>query len=301
MKKRILLFTLSAGIGILCFSSYRSGAARNGYDCTGAEAGGTGSFANPVGCNSGGCHGTSVTPTVQVTIELDSAGVPVNNYKAGQTYTVKLTGTNGTGSSLSQYGFQLAAMKDTVAAATVADGGTWSTTVPTSTHITAPGTYTMLTVIEQSSAITFSGTTFTQSFTWTAPVSGTGRISFWAVINMVNGNGNADAGDKYNTGHLVVNEIASGVGVATVSANGAVTAYPNPVTNLLQVSLDGVNAGSYTIAAFDLNGRNVATEAAAVVGGSFNKTINTAAWAPGVYQIVVNGNGFSKVLKVVKQ
>jgi hypothetical protein len=102
MKKQVLIITVCAGLGALMFSSYGAGPASNGYDCTGAET--AGSLGNFTGCSSGGgCHKNSVTTTVGVALELDSAGVPVTRYKAGMTYTVKLTGTNGTGNTFAKH------------------------------------------------------------------------------------------------------------------------------------------------------------------------------------------------------
>ena len=186
MKKKILLFTLCGSIAVIGFSSYHAGAARNGYDCTGAESAGTGSFANPTGCYAGGgCHSSAATSTISVAIEMDSTGgVPTTMYKPGNTYTVKITGT-ATSGSFPKYGFQLNALKGTASTTSNADAGTWTTTgLPTNTQCTAPGSYTQLTVMEQSTAIALSGSSFTQTFTWTAPAAGTGTISFWGAANL---------------------------------------------------------------------------------------------------------------------
>ena len=303
MKKRILLFTAIAGMGYLVFSSHSAGPARSGYDCTGAEAGGTGNYANPTGCSTGGgCHSTSATSTIAVTLELDSAGgVATTHYKAGMTYTVKIIGTN-TGTSLPKYGFQLDAMKGTAPATTVSDAGTWATTgLPTNTHITVPGTYTYLTVAEHSAALTLTGSTFTQSFTWTAPVAGTGVISFWGAANFVNGNAAADAGDVWNTNHLVINEWPATTSVASVSNEISVTAYPNPVSTSLNVKMENAQEGTYSLRVIDINGRMVANENIIVTSADATTNINTANWANGTYHVQLQKDGFSKTIAVVKR
>ena len=304
MKKRILLFSLSLAIGSLAVSSYRNGAGSNGYDCTGAESAGTGTLANPTGCSTGGgCHGSAATTTIGVTLELDSAGVATTHYVGGHTYTIKITGTNGTGSSLPNYGFQIAALKGTASAATESDAGAFATTgLPTSTHLVAPSSLTQLTIAEQSSPLSASGTTCTQSFTWTAPAAGTGNISFWGAVNFVNGNGSADAGDKFNTGSLQITEItsASHVSVAEVQHNISINAFPNPIANSFMLHAEGLNDGSYSVHIFDINGKLVADETAEAAGGKFSSRINSSAWAAGLYNVLVSGNGVNQVVTISK-
>ena len=223
------------------------------------------------------------------------------HYKGGVVYTVKITGTN-TGAALPKYGFQLAAMKGTSNAVTpVADAGVLSA-APTGTHITPPGTYTYLTIGEHSSAISLGGgSTFTQTFTWTAPTAGTGTISFWGAANFVNGNGNQDAGDLWNTNNLIINEWPASTGVATVANNISVTAYPNPVINNLNLQMDNTQTGTYSLQVFDNAGRTVAAEKIAVNGNNHTANINTANWATGTYQVVVEKDNYRRVISVVKK
>ena len=302
MKKRILLFTLGAGISILALSSYHSGAANNQYDCTGAEAASTGAFTNSTGCFYGGsgCHSTTPTSTISVVVELDSAGgVPTTHYKGGLTYTVKITGTDASG-TLPKYGFQLAASKGTASAATVADAGTWATTgLPASTHVASPSAGTQLTIPEQSTALTVSGGTFTQSFTWTAPTTGTGTISLWGVTNFVNGDGSAGVADKWNTTHDTINEWST-VSVPSIVNNMDVNVYPNPVVNTLNIALNNVQAGNYTLQAFDLNGKMVANQTIVVHGANHIASINTNNWVSGLYQVVIANGNNRKITTVSK-
>ena len=297
MKKKVLLFTLVAVTGAAIFQSYSAGPARNGYDCTGAEAGGTGTFANPTGCSTGsGCHATSATSGITATLELDSAGVAVTRYKGGMTYTVKLTGTNTTSTSFPKYGFQVAAMKGAATASTVSDAGTWATTgLPASTHIAPPSSSgTLLTVAEHSSSITLSGSTFTESFSWTAPAAGTGTISIWSAVNFVNGNTGADAGDKWNTSHIVLNEEATISGIQQIANTLAIKAFPNPVSTTLH--LQTTEAGTCSVQVYDLNGRSVTT---ATFSG--DGSVNVTDLAPGLYSVVVINDGRSQVIPVVKK
>jgi Secretion system C-terminal sorting domain/Reeler domain len=303
MKKKVVLLSMVAGIAAVTLSSYHAGPAANGYDCTGAESAATGSFANQTGCYGGGCHGGSSSTgssTVAVAIELDSAGgVATTHYKGGMTYTVKITGTN-TGTTTPYYGFQLAALKDSVSRSTNSDAGTWASTgLPASTHIAAPGTYTQLNVPEQSAAIAISGTTFTQSFSWTAPATGTGTISFWGAANFTvsSGGHSNSSSDRWNTNHIIIHEWTSTTAVANVENNIEVVAFPNPVVNTLNFQLGNAN-GACTITVTDLSGKTVAQENVAAANQTVS--INTNGWNKGLYMVTVSNNGNNKTVTVSK-
>ena len=299
MKKRILLFTAVLGMCYLVFSSHRTGPAAVGYDCTGAETAGT--FGNVTGCGPSHCHSSSATTGIGVSIELDSAGVPTTHYKGGMTYTVKITGTPGSATSNVLYGFQLNALTGSASSTNNVNAGTWASTgLPANTHIAAPrATLTQLTTMEHSDTIRMTGTSFTESFTWTAPVTGTGVISFWGAANFVNGSGTADPGDLWNTNHVVINEWST-LSVSTVANNISLKAFPNPVSNNLSLQMDNTQAGTYTLQAFDMKGRVITTENIEVNGTSHTSNINTSNWLAGTYQVVVGKDGFNKVIPVIK-
>ena len=305
MKKRILLFTLVAGLGSVVLSSYHGGAALSGYDCTGAESAGTGMQANPTGCaaSGSGCHSSSATTGITVAIELDSAGTPTTYWKAGHTYTVKITGTNTTGNALPKYGFQIAALKGTTSLATEQNGGTLSA-APAGTHIAAavaPYTYVQLTIAEQSSAITLSGTSFTQTFTWTPPAAGTGSVSFWGAANFVNGNTIQDAGDLWNTTHITATEIVSNAGVTNIGSELTIKAFPNPVTTNFSLQLLNAEPGNYTLQIFNMNGSMVTSQPIEINNAIMAASINTNNWPAGLYNVVVEKDGNKKCLIVAKQ
>ena len=300
MKKRILLFTAIAGICYLSFSSYLAGPATQGFDCTGAETG----LSNPAGCSASGssCHSTTATTGITVAIELDSAGIAKHYYIGGHTYTVKITGTNTTASTLPKFGFQLTAIKGSAAVVTPVNAGTWSATVPASTSYNAAigGSY-VCNLVEHSAPLNpttgtgGTGSTIVESFTWTAPVAGTGTISFWGAVNAVNNDGLADVADKWNTTHIAIPEGPNAAGVAIVDKEMNISVYPNPVTNIL--NLQAAHPGTYTVIAYGLNGRNMLTEQ---MNGD-RISINTSNWANGFYTIVVEKEGSTQVIPVVKQ
>ena len=317
MKKRILLFTAIAGFGYFILSSYVTGPGANGYDCSGADA--NSSSGNPTGCSTGsGCHSTSATAGITVVVEIDSAGVTTSttasgtgHYTPGYTYTIKITGTNTTTNTLPRFGFQVAATVGATAAAVPVNAGTLqSTGLPTNVHyVNAPRTSTSFyaSVVEHDAVLTpasgtgGTGTTYVESFTWTAPVSGTGTVSLFGAVNAVNNNDLADAGDLWNTTHLVLNELTSTTSVATVSNNINIKTYPNPATTNLNVQMDNAEEGTYALRVFDINGRMVHNENISVNSNNHTSTINTGNWGAGTYQLMLQKDGFSKTISVVKK
>ena len=258
MKKRIVLFTLIAGISYLIFSSYSAGPGTNSYDCSGADV--NSGSGNPAGCTTGGgCHGSAATPGITFTIEIDSAGTPVStspttgHYTPGYTYTIKITGTNTTTSSLPKWGFQVAATNGAVAATVPVNAGTLqSTGLPTGIHyVAAPGTTATFfanvvehdTRLSPTSGTGGTGTVYSTSFTWTAPVAGTGVVSLFGALNAVNNNGSADAGDLWNTAQLILNEI---VIPATPPITGTFTVCVGSTTPLSDAGTGGTWSSSAT-------------------------------------------------------
>ncbi len=303
MKKRILLFTIAAGMCTLTLSSYLAGPASMGYDCTGAESAGTGAFTNPTGCTIGsGCHSSSATTTITAGIELDSAGIATTHYRPGVTYTIKLTGTNGTATSYPDYGFQIAVLKGTASAGTNTDAGAFATTsLPTNTHIQAPGAHTALTIAEHSTALAVTGTTFTQSFVWTAPSTNVGSISIWAGVNFTNGSTINYSGDQWNTNHVTIAVWPSVTSVSSVITDLSVTAFPNPAISNFNLQLENAQQGIYTLQIFNMNGSVITSQNVAVNNAIETASINTSNWPAGLYNVVVEKDGNKKSLIVVKQ
>ena len=266
MKQKITLFLFVALVSVVILSGYKSGAANNnGTDGTGAEGTGTG-----VGCGNVGCHGS--TSANAVTVELDSLGTAVTSYVAGGTYTVKITATNGTGTTLPKFGFQLATvLASSAGTSSAAQAGTWGTTLPANVQNTSASTSSLsIPIIEQTRAITATsgtganGTVYTEIIPWTAPVAGTGSVAIYGVVNTVNGDGNATQADKYQqatpvtiteaTSCPTVTVSISGTGHAlTASATGA-TGYQwylngNMINGATSSTYTATTSGAYTVVA----------------------------------------------------
>lgn len=280
MKKRFLLLPL-LGLG-LYFSLTSSS---NGYNQNR-----TGSHGGTVGC--GSCHGSSAVSGITVAVELDSAGTPVTRYKPGMTYTIKLTGTNTTSSTLPAFGMELSVVSGSGTSS--ANAGTLSGYPSTVSPATGSGSITYLThntPISPASGTGASGTTYVVTTTWTAPAAGTGTVTAYGLINAVNNNGNDDNGDKWNTANASFTELpASGVGVNNVAASD-INVYPNPVSSVLNVT--GVNG---SVQVFDVNGKLISS-----VSVNNSATIDASGWANGLYFVSINNAGQVTNKTIVKQ
>ena len=181
MKSKVVVLSFILCYIVVC--AYKDGPGTNGYDCTGAETG----LGNPTGCT---CHNAFASSGISVMLELDSAGLPTTHYVGGATYTVKLSGVNNGSSSQPKFGFQVASILGATAKTTPVNVGLWSSPLPVNTHLATPQPgFFVVKVAEHTIPIPAStgsggnGSTYSESFTWTAPVSGTGTISFWAALN----------------------------------------------------------------------------------------------------------------------
>lgn len=304
MKLKIVYsLVIIVGLSFILSSYHQGAAAHGGYDCSGGESG----LSNPTGCSTGGgCHANSVNTGITVAIELDSAGIPVTNYKAGLNYTIKLTGTNTTANNLPTYGFQLSATVGTTELVTPTNAGTFGT-APASTQVSAAqASYYVLNIFEQSTQLAptsgtgGNGTVYSTSIAWTAPAAGTGSISLWAALNAVNNDSRADAGDLWNVAHVVIGEdtvAATHVGINEIATANNVTVYANPVTDVLKMQWNNAQGGDIAVAVYSVTGQLVTTQ----TSPTNNIAINTAAWATGVYFVSLEQGNAKQTLRILKQ
>ncbi len=263
MKIKSIVLTLIAGFIYLMVCSYKDGPGTHGWDCTGAETG----LGNPAGCyNTNGCHGnsSSATAAINVALELDSAGVPTTHYVGGGLYTVKITGTNNSAFNLPRFGFQIGCILGSAAVTTPTNKGTWTTPLPTGTHIANPqaGNF-VVKVVENGSALSpttgtgGTGTTYSKTFTWTAPAAGTGTISFWAALNAVNNDDTNTTADKWNKIHIVITElvIPAGIGDLNFTDASSFSVYPIPASDHINLNYKIDHSGKTDIKLFDVTGK----------------------------------------------
>ncbi len=283
MKKRILLFTLFAGIGFLSFSSYNVGPAAGGsLNCTG-------SLNQPKTCSGSTCHGGTSANT-SVTIVVDSAGTVVTKYKPGITYNVTITGHNT--SNLPKFGYQYAVVSGVNGSQ--AQAGNNST--PANSHIF---NINGIELVEHNMPLTgTSGTYHVPAFTWAAPAAGTGTVTMYCTLNAVNGNNLADAPDVCNNISITLAEETTGI--AELAQDIAIKAFPNPATNQFNIKMEGAGTGVYNVNVYDMSGRVVTTQNIHANGGTTETVINCSNWPKGYYGVQIAQNGAQRVLPVVK-
>jgi hypothetical protein len=155
------------------------------------------------GTTCGSCHGNSANSATSVSL----TGLPTT-FVANQVYNLTFTISN---SSLTHGGFNI---KCSAGSFTAGSGSKLKT-----------GDATQIT----HSAVSTSNT---WSFTWKAPTT-TGAVTFNAVGNAVNNNGNDDSGDQWNTTTITV----PGSFPTTVSnvETATLNCYPNPATTQINV------------------------------------------------------------------
>jgi hypothetical protein len=211
MKKTLFLLLPLATIAIL-LSSYSGSDPRSLYP-GGAPAGNTGSPADGQNCTH--CHGGSAS-TVQNWITSD---VGTEGYIPGQTYTITVTVT-GSGNK----GFEVSPQN-------VAGDKLGTLIAGTGNKLAGSGKY-----VTHSSSSSANPKVWT--FQWTAPVSGTGEVTFYGAfaLNM--------SSTRLST--LVIPENTA-TGIKEEAISPKVTIYPNPVYNNLNVSFNLTISAEVTI------------------------------------------------------
>jgi hypothetical protein len=286
MKKRILLFTSSIVLFSALTMSYESGPAHSPYVTN--YTGGPGSVGT---CANAGCHtGSQVATPTSCAIEVrklstGTSGPIVTAYQADTVYIVTVTGSNTAG-SLTRFGFNFMALR---ASNTTLNAGTYSS-FPTNVDDNAVGGRN---IVEHTAALMPTSGVYTVSFNWTAPVTGTGSVNMYAIINAVNNDGNASPADKPSPAFSMTLPEAT-TSVANLNADIKVNAYPNPVIDKLNLEISNAT-GEYGVRVFDMNGKIVAEQTT-----SGNSAINTSGWAPGLYQVQLSKDGVKQTIAILK-
>lgn len=276
--KKILLFSATIGIGSLALTSNSGGPGAAG---NGNRTGSTGTAAN---CSSGGCHSASsakTTGTFAIRVKSSSAVVTDGKYLPGTVYVVTLAGINTT--LLSKFGFQ--------ATVTKADKSLAGTLTATAAG-TAVRTSLSPNVIEHSSTRTGTSGAYSVEFDWTAPAKGAGTVTFYGIINAVNGNSSQDSGDEPSNGFTLSLTEGTPASIAAAPVNSTVKIFPNPCSNYLTV--EGLSAKTFTARVADLAGR-------VIINAQSEGTIDVAALQNGIYVLTITTDAGQQTSTFVKQ
>jgi Secretion system C-terminal sorting domain len=145
-----------------------------------------------------------------------------------------------------------------------------------------------------------SSNSHTFNFTWTAPSTNVGVVTFYAAGNAANDNG-SDTGDRIYTASQIVNPASVGIQEAELT-NAFIGAYPNPFNSSLQVQYTLKNNAKIQINVMDLTGKIVLSESFYKGNGAHTELLNAAELSNGLYIVSLFVDG--KVLasqRVVKK
>lgn len=249
MKKNYFIFSVAAlALGFISFQ--RTGnvevekfLAKNQHkNANGAQSAKTGA---PGENNCTQCH-TGTPPqsgATENTFVLLSGFTPVTSYTPGATYNVSLS----MASAPAKKGFQATALSSSDVMA-----GTFTGQVVGGTSVSSSGgrQYANHTSASNTSS------NMTWLWTWTAPATNVGDVTFYVATNAANNN-TANTGDViYLSQHIV----GSTAGIdENESVNSNFVAGYNAETNAVKIDFTSLNAGEMFFNLVDMNGRSVFT------------------------------------------
>lgn len=285
-KTKISISIFAVAIGSVLISEYTSPAVGNATGVTQAAAGDPKS--GGATCAKSGCHvNTPAIPVTSLTGIITST-VPVAGYTPGSTYTFTVT-FNRPGHT--KLGFEISPqdVSGNFLGTLIATDAV--NTKLTNVFIAGSGMVTGKYITHSNST---SGGIW--SFDWTAPVAGTGDVTFYGAFNAADGN-NAVSGDSIFTSTLLVSEdVASGIEDLENSLN-TISIYPNPITGNFIVSNNLNAAGSLTISISDIRGVLVKQVQNAVA----YQPIDISDLADGVYFLRIQTSEGELIKKIVKE
>lgn len=266
--KYYLMTLLAAAILLVTMSSYKNG---------GSSASNTW---NIIGCSGSGCHG-GTADYITVNFMLDSFVVPLSGgeYKPGKKYQITITATP----LAAKYGFSTTVTDKSHNQAGILS---YPTTQPDVKTVTKLG----VTVAEHSNPINPVASGFRVSLDWTAPVKGTGDVSFITNVMVANNNGIADAMEHYKLKAVILREKKP----ATVNLieENVFNIYPNPANHLLNIDIQNRTSNTYHYTIYAMNGVIAAQ-------GHLDNNINcidVSALASGMHFISITNGTQQKVI-----
>lgn len=267
VKKRHLIVGTAAIIMLLLAYNINQSLAYS----TQPPSGRTGSPGDGTNCTE--CHAGTVIP---LTTGI-STDIPGSGYVGGQTYNITV-GTGLEQIGVSTYGFELSPQDASGKYLGTFSAGTGST-------IVAPGTY-----IGHSGPL--SGTNPSWTFQWTAPVAGSGAVTFYAAVVAANGNG-VTTGDVVLTTNHTVQEVTASVTTNNIPDQFMVSATPS---GNLSIKVNTSVSGVYQLNVVNLYGQSSSTTTVEVNQGLNLLTIPlTTKLKSGVY--VVNLSNGTKTFQ----
>jgi hypothetical protein len=270
------LFAL-AGLAFLFFNNSSGAAEVQGIDRTGSPI-------SPGPCQN--CHSSgSFSPSVNLDILKD--GEVVQTYMPGEVYTMRVT-ANHSGSPAS-FGFQAVALtgEDDVQAGAFDN----------------PGDGIQITSLNNRQYPEHSRRNESNIFEveWTAPAAGTGDVRFYSsVVAANNGSGSGGDGSAFLNNPVVISEATTNSQDVT-KLLAEFNAFPNPVSDRLQLQWQGEESGDYRIEVYDINGRLVQQQPQQVAPGQQSATIEVSNMPAGLYQVRITDGQRQNIQRFIKR
>jgi hypothetical protein len=263
MKRYTLIFGFGILAAVAILATAYSG--DNADYPGGAPAGYTGSPFDGKNCTT--CHGGNASNVT----DWITSDVPASGYVPGNNYSITVTVT-GSGKK----GFEVSPQD--------AAGNLIGTLIAgTGSELTGSGKY-----ITQSSSITSSPAVWT--FTWTAPVAGTGDVVFYGAFAL------STSTTKLST--LTIPEGTVGISdKGNTSVSGSVS--PNPAGSTFTLSLAGLTPGNLLVRIVNTSGKVVYSDNYQVAGTTWSTPINLSGQAAGLYFVETKLGNSVKTFKLI--
>ncbi|MEM1215120.1 MAG: choice-of-anchor V domain-containing protein [Bacteroidota bacterium] len=233
----------------------------------------------------GNCHAVGAfNPTM--TLEVLDNGQAVTDYMAGESYTVRITVNADMGAQV--YGFQAVALHDNNdnAGSFTAGSGQQVTTLSGSRQYVEHSMRSQSNVFE---------------FQWEAPASGSGNVNFYAsVVAANNAQGSGGDGAARLDAPVVISD-------ASVSTNDlpelatALTAFPNPATDRVQLKVSVATSTTAQVRMVNLFGQTLRLQTEQLVTGDNQLTLDLADLPAGQYVVEMSDELSASRTTIVKQ
>lgn len=267
MKSKFLLFLLALCGGTLLLWSNSSGPAANGNGNRTGSPGAT----NCSACHSGGAF--APITTIDIT---DTQGNSVTTIMADSIYdiTVTVSATSGT----PNYGFQAIIVDDdddeSVGSLRTAGTGVQFTSISGTNNEVAEHT-------TANSSGSF-------SFSWQAPTTASSSFTIYAYGNAVDGTGGT-TGDATAGDNITVDFVAAQPSSLAnqLQEEVAVSLFPNPVVNQLNVKMEAEQEAAYSLRIFAANGQELRNQQIQASNGENQFQIDVTDLSVGAYRVVL--------------
>ena len=242
----------------------------------GAPAGRTGSPGDGgLTCAISGCHLPGPTPATMA--GWITSNIPGTGYVPGSTYTITATATRP---GHVEFGFEISPQNN---AGTLL--GTLVVTNSTETQLVGANKY----ITHKLAGTSGPSGTKTWNFNWTAPVAGTGTVTFYGAFNVTNSNNNS-SGDTIYKSTLVVSECAVPAQPSAITGNATVC--PGSSQNYSVSAVAGATGYTWTLPSgwTGSSTTNSISVTAGTTSGNITVTANNACGASTVRILSVTVN-----------